>query len=391
MSDQPSEQRGEWVSRRATAWVYDEAPCPAELVSVLGAIARRCDEHGRGSRQRSAVIAEKVGKSLKQTRRDISRLRDLGLIKEGDQTLVEHIPEYERPKVYDVNLDLKGPKPAKGSKNPSGSKREEDGTPSLPREGSPSKGGGPIHGATQSPSKGTPSAHPREGGVPIHGDQKSPLNMPVNNSLEHPSLSARDAAADASASAVVEPTPERDTKGKSKKKPSIRDILATDPRCTDNEPVQDIVTAYANSLGDSRPKGRPYFEAVYNNGDLTSLVDAALDSYVPPCRLEGHSDPVNDCEPCKAMWFAGTDPYAGQEDLRPPGWIEVYGPMGKPNRWSAAATICPRHPNHTGVDCPECARKHTFESDGNDRYPTCRVCRLPERNPRHVKHAVSAA
>jgi hypothetical protein len=115
-----------WVSIRAVAWVIDEAPVPAELAFTLIVIARRCDENGKGSYQSVKTIAEKAGKSEDQAARDIKRLRKLGLILLGDQTLPEKhgIPKGRRPVVYDLPLELKGPKPAKASKNKTGRKKQ---------------------------------------------------------------------------------------------------------------------------------------------------------------------------------------------------------------------------------------------------------------------------
>lgn len=86
-------------------------------------IAARCDEHGRGSDQSVATIAALTGKSADQVRRDIRRLLDLGLLLLGDQTRVEHLPAGQRPTIYDVPLHVRGPKPVKQSKNPSGMTR----------------------------------------------------------------------------------------------------------------------------------------------------------------------------------------------------------------------------------------------------------------------------
>ncbi|MFI2664170.1 HNH endonuclease [Micromonospora carbonacea] len=106
--------RVEHVSGRALVgcidWVMDQAPAPAALVGVLLVIARCCDDDGRGSAQTVAVIAEKAGKSEGQARRDIARLRELGLLLLGDQSLVDHLPNGQRPTVYDLPIHISGPK-----------------------------------------------------------------------------------------------------------------------------------------------------------------------------------------------------------------------------------------------------------------------------------------
>lgn len=113
----------EWVSARAVAWVIHDAPVPVELFAVLTVIAARCDEHGRGSYQSVPTIAALTGRSVDQARRDIKRLVELGLLVEGDQDRVKHLPAGQRPVVYDMPLHLKGSKPVKRSKNPTGKKK----------------------------------------------------------------------------------------------------------------------------------------------------------------------------------------------------------------------------------------------------------------------------
>jgi hypothetical protein len=105
-----------WVSQVGVAWALDEAPCPHELLATLIAIARRTDANGKGSRQSVGTIAQKVGKSTRQVKRDIARLCELGLLLEGDQKLVEKIPAGQRPMVYDIPLGLRGDKPSRNAR-----------------------------------------------------------------------------------------------------------------------------------------------------------------------------------------------------------------------------------------------------------------------------------
>lgn len=113
-----------WISQRAVAWVIDDAPVPADLAWTLTVIARSCDKNGRGARQSTPTIAEKAGKSVKQAQREIKRLRELGLLVLGDQRLVDHLPPRRRPTVYDLPLTMRGPKPIKESRNPTGLKKD---------------------------------------------------------------------------------------------------------------------------------------------------------------------------------------------------------------------------------------------------------------------------
>lgn len=184
-----SKNEKEWVSARAVAWVIHDAPVPADLAFTLTVIAARCDEHGRGSYASTATIAEKVGKSPKQTQRDIVRLRGLGLLLLGDQSLTNHLPPGQRPVVYDVPLNLRGPKPIKEGRNQIGRKRDT-GTPPAgvtpPLDDRPTP---PMDGTP--PTQGTPPIH--EGGTPPM-DVRGPLpsmgaKQPLNRSLNNPSLS----------------------------------------------------------------------------------------------------------------------------------------------------------------------------------------------------------
>ncbi|MGW4791190.1 helix-turn-helix domain-containing protein [Nonomuraea sp. NPDC004297] len=184
-----SKNEKEWVSARAVAWVIHDAPVPADLAFTLTVIAARCDEHGRGSYAAVATIAEKTGKSPKQARRNIIRLRELGLLLLGDQSLVDHLPPGQRPVVYDVPLNLCGPKLIKEGRNKTGGKRDTE-TPvadvpppmdaprTPPMDGTPPAQGTPPMDGSGTPPMGVPRPLPSMG-------VKQPLNNPMNN----PSLS----------------------------------------------------------------------------------------------------------------------------------------------------------------------------------------------------------
>jgi hypothetical protein len=167
--------RPDWVGQRAVAWVLDDAPVPAELAITLIAIARRCDENGRGSCQSEPTLAEKTGKSKEQVHRDILKLLAARLILPGDSTLPERlgIPAGKRPAVYDVNLALKGPKPSKASKNKSGKRKDLVVTPGMEATSS-------MHATPGMEAQSTPSIHatPTPG---MDATQTKPLNNPLNN------------------------------------------------------------------------------------------------------------------------------------------------------------------------------------------------------------------
>ncbi len=93
------------MSQVGIAWAIDEAPCPARLLAALLVIARRTDEYGRGSYQSVPTLAAKTRKSERQVQRDVRDLLALGLIREGDQDRVLHIPADRRPIVYDLCIE----------------------------------------------------------------------------------------------------------------------------------------------------------------------------------------------------------------------------------------------------------------------------------------------
>jgi hypothetical protein len=159
-----------WVSQRAVAWVYDEAPVPTSLIPVLTVIAMRCDEHGRGSYQSIPTIAEKTGKSADQVKKDVRDLVKAGLLVPGDESLVAHLPAWSRPKVYDVPLHVSGPKPSKESRNKQGVNRQGGCTDTPWGTSTPGCMDAPGGGCISTP-----------GGGCTDTPQEKPLNNPLNN------------------------------------------------------------------------------------------------------------------------------------------------------------------------------------------------------------------
>lgn len=169
-----SKNEKEWVSARAVAWVIHDAPVPADLAFTLTVIASRCDEHGRGSYASVPTIAEKTGKSPDQVRRDIKRLLDLELLLLGDQSRANHLPGGQRPVVYDVPLNLRGPKPIKESRNRTGGKKPSaPGMDATPR----------IHAT---PGMDAPQTPCMDADRPL---ASMPPKKDLNRSLNNPSLS----------------------------------------------------------------------------------------------------------------------------------------------------------------------------------------------------------
>lgn len=199
-----SEAEHEWVSARAVAWVIHDAPVPADLAFTLTVIAARCDEHGRGSYQSVPTIAALTGRSVDQVRRDIRRLLDLGLLLLGDQARVEHLPAGQRPTVYDVPLHVRGPKPVKQSKNPSGKRKAPpgmDATPGMHAGGSDAPAGQREDDGLTPCIHATPCMDASPG---MDATQTTMLNNPKNN----PSLSGPIGRVMAAVDATVEETRE---------------------------------------------------------------------------------------------------------------------------------------------------------------------------------------
>lgn len=96
---------GQWISKTGVLWAMDEAQIPDDDASVaitLVALARFVDDQGRGARPSRQELARIARKSVSQVHRDLVRLRELELIRPGDQSLVSHIRADRRPVVYDL-------------------------------------------------------------------------------------------------------------------------------------------------------------------------------------------------------------------------------------------------------------------------------------------------
>lgn len=97
------------MSIEAISWVLNDAPeVPPSLVSTLIGIANHAAANGRSSYPSQPTLAKYTRKTTRQVRRDLSELVRLGLIRKGDQRIVEHLPPDRRPVVYDLAMDLDG-------------------------------------------------------------------------------------------------------------------------------------------------------------------------------------------------------------------------------------------------------------------------------------------
>lgn len=165
-----------YMSTQAMVWALEEAPdVPAQALGVLMGLANHADEHGRGAYAGQDLLATYARKSDRQTRSDLTRLEELGLIRRGDQSLVAHIRADKRPVVWDLAIerrkDVNGRKSASGGKSASGRKSsasEEESTGEETATGSTVPGGSGVPaGSTASngrkPTSAEPSVEPSQG------------------------------------------------------------------------------------------------------------------------------------------------------------------------------------------------------------------------------------
>ncbi|WP_432008674.1 helix-turn-helix domain-containing protein [Streptomyces bacillaris] len=98
------------MSKEAMDWALEYAPpMPSQLVATLSGLARHADKKGRGTYPSVARLAAYACKSERSVQRDLFELRKLGLIRYGDQSKANHLPEGKRPDVYDLALELTVP------------------------------------------------------------------------------------------------------------------------------------------------------------------------------------------------------------------------------------------------------------------------------------------
>lgn len=87
-------------------WAFEFAPpMPPQLVATLGGLARHADKKGRGAYPAVPRLAAYTCKSERSVQRDLAELRKLGLIRLGDQSKANHLPEGKRPEVYDLAME----------------------------------------------------------------------------------------------------------------------------------------------------------------------------------------------------------------------------------------------------------------------------------------------
>lgn len=88
------------------AWVLNDAPgLPANAFGTLMGLANHADHQGRGAFIAQATLGRYARKTDRQVRRDLADLEKLGLIRRGNQALVNHLPPMKRPIVWDLALE----------------------------------------------------------------------------------------------------------------------------------------------------------------------------------------------------------------------------------------------------------------------------------------------
>ena len=99
------------MSLRAMLWALEDAPVddPASAL-ILVALADRADDEGRDAYPARAWLARRGRCSVSTVARRLKRLEELGLIRRGDQTIldVRKVPTDRRPVVWDLCMDAGG-------------------------------------------------------------------------------------------------------------------------------------------------------------------------------------------------------------------------------------------------------------------------------------------
>ena len=96
------------MSVRAVAWAIDQAPVGGNTTArmILVSLADKADEYGRDAYKYVSAIADSIRKSDSTVSRTLAWMEEIGVIERGNQHLVDSYPEYLRPVVYDLRLDL---------------------------------------------------------------------------------------------------------------------------------------------------------------------------------------------------------------------------------------------------------------------------------------------
>lgn len=96
------------MSVEAVSWAINKAPVGGNVTArmILVSLADKADEYGRDAWKYTSAIADSIRKSDATVFRTLAWLEEIGVIERGDQRLVDHYPEYARPVVWNLRLDL---------------------------------------------------------------------------------------------------------------------------------------------------------------------------------------------------------------------------------------------------------------------------------------------
>ncbi|OHV42214.1 hypothetical protein BBK14_11375 [Parafrankia soli] len=148
------------MSIEAITWVLNDAPgVPATLVSTLLGLANHAGPDGRNAYPKLATLARYTRKSERSVMWDLEHLVELGLIVEGEEKVVEHIPGGHRPGVYHLAMGRRRDpkKPEKATPRPARPKPKKktspvvDDTSSTPVVGDRSADSSPVADDRSSP------------------------------------------------------------------------------------------------------------------------------------------------------------------------------------------------------------------------------------------------
>lgn len=92
------------MSLKATTWALYETPNTLDAVELrlLLIIADNTDDYGRGFAKSNGKLAELAGISKRTVQTKLANLKNLGLIRAGNQKLVSYLAPNRRPVVYDL-------------------------------------------------------------------------------------------------------------------------------------------------------------------------------------------------------------------------------------------------------------------------------------------------
>lgn len=148
------------MSIKVITWVREHAPTenPAELC-ILYSLADRANDDGEGCWPSVATLAQEARCSQRTVQRHLRRLADRGIIRKGDQRMVEKYRADRRPVVWDLNLDARRSDTGCQSDTPKDERGVKTGTHGVSNNAQ--RG---VTGDTQTVSK--PSIDPRGLGLP---------------------------------------------------------------------------------------------------------------------------------------------------------------------------------------------------------------------------------